>query len=317
MTTGVVYHPDYLQHETGHHPENPLRLKKIIEHLEKLDYLRRLRLISPRPASPEDVELVHDGEYVAAISHAFEKGVRYLDPDTPICSTSYRVALLAAGGVLEGIKSIMKKEVQNALVLCRPPGHHATRNRAMGFCIFNNVAIGAKYLTRNYQLDRVAVVDVDVHHGNGTQEIFYDDPAVLYVSLHQFPHYPGTGRADETGEGKARGTNLNIPIPPGAGDSEYMGLMETKVVPKLRDFSPQFILLSLGFDAHSSDYLSQMELTDDGYRKMTEKLVETAGDLCRGRFLSVLEGGYNLRVIPRLVQHHLDVLQSVQGNSPE
>ena len=306
MTVGLVYHPDYLKHDTGHgHPERPQRLTWIMKGLEKDGALQRVTPLSPAPAALDTVHLVHPPAYVDELKVAARRAPTALDPDTTISPASFDVALLAAGGVTTAIDAVCQGKLTRALVLVRPPGHHATATRAMGFCLLNNVAIGARYAQRAHQLARIAILDWDVHHGNGTQDIFYDDPSVFYCSLHQYPYYPGSGAASETGGGAGAGTTLNCPMPAGSGDDEYLATLDRTVLPRLRTFQPDLLMISAGFDGHRDDPLAAINLTEAGYAAMTERAVALAIASCQGRIVSVLEGGYHPRALPASVAAHL------------
>ncbi len=222
MKVGLVYDPVYLKHDTGQHIENARRLEAVISHLEQTQLKQQLTLIKPRAASTEEISLVHHNQYISHIRDVAQRGGGWLDVDTVMSSDSYQTATYAAGGAIRASEAVMNGEVGSAFALVRPPGHHATSQRAMGFCLFNNVAIAVKYALAKYKLDRVIIIDFDVHHGNGTQAAFYDNPQVLYVSTHQHPFYPGTGELEETGSGAGKGTTLNIPLPAGCGDAEYL-----------------------------------------------------------------------------------------------
>jgi acetoin utilization deacetylase AcuC-like enzyme len=309
-TTGFVYHPDYLRHLTGSfHPEVPERLSAIFKSLECNGQLKKLTRIEPVAADEKWVSKYHDGKYVEILRNSSNVDrLVYLDGDTPLCNESFRIALLAVGGVLEGISRIMEKTVENCFCAVRPPGHHAGRDWGMGFCLLSNVALGANYVREKFHLERIAIVDWDVHHGNGTESFFYDDPQVLYISLHQWPCYPGTGRAEDTGVGAGKGFTLNIPMRAGSGDEDYLARFDEQVLPKLREFSPQFLLVSAGFDGHREDPLAGMQLTEVGYFSMTRALVEIAEEFCERRICSVLEGGYNLEALCASVECHLRAL---------
>lgn len=311
--TGLVYHPTYLQHITGPgHPERPERLTAIIDDLDRSGLLQKLTRIQPRAADLNWVEAVHTPDYVNAVKKACAQGVQWMDsPDTPICSSSYDVALLAVGGVLAAIDAVMAGTVSNAFCAVRPPGHHATANKAMGFCLFNNVAIGARYVQKRWHAHKVLIVDWDVHHGNGTQQAFYSDPSVLYFSVHRFPFYPGTGAAGERGAGDGLGYIINVPLPAASGDEAFITSFRQRLVPAADDFRPNFILISAGFDAHRDDPLGGMRMSEDGYAALTRIVMEIAGQHCNGRLVSVLEGGYNLQALARCVRAHL--LQLLQG----
>ncbi|MEW6544949.1 MAG: histone deacetylase [Nitrospirota bacterium] len=305
--TGFVYHPDYLNHDMGAgHPESPERLRAIVARLEAGGLIGRLTRIKPAPVADEWITLIHEPAYLASLkAKAPSSGRVSLDPDTPICPGSLPAAYLAAGGGLAAADAIMAGQVQNAFCAVRPPGHHAERNRAMGFCLFNNVAIAARYLQRRHGVNRVLIVDWDVHHGNGTQQAFYRDPTVLFFSTHQYPHYPGTGGATERGEGQGEGTTINVPMSAGEGDDGYREIFERVLVPAADAFKPDFVLVSAGFDAHREDPLAGMGLTEDGYGALTKIVLDIARRHSQGRVLSCLEGGYNLAALSASVERHL------------
>jgi len=308
MKAGLVYDPIYLEHDTGRHPEKSQRLVAIMSHLEETGAKEKLTLLSPRPASIEELETVHAPEYVSEVKSKAERGGGWLDSDTIMCPRSYEVALYAAGGLLTGVESVVKGEIDSAFVLVRPPGHHATRNRAMGFCIFNNVAIAAKFALSNFNLSRVLIADFDVHHGNATQETFYADPRVLYFSTHQYPFYPGTGWMDEIGTGEGEGFTVNFPMNAGWGDEEYLRAYNEVLVPVARRFQPQLILVSAGFDPHWADRIAMMQVSVSGFAQIVLVLKRLADELCQGRLVFTLEGGYNLQVAASSVKATFDVL---------
>jgi acetoin utilization deacetylase AcuC-like enzyme len=310
--TALVYHEDYLKHRTGSvHPEHEGRLIAIIDHLKESDLWDKLLHITPSPADTKWILKVHTAEHLKSVKEACERGVTVLDRegDTYVCRESYAVALLAVGGVIAGIDAVASGKVKNAFCAVRPPGHHAGSSRAMGFCLFNNVAVGTRYAQEEHRLKRVAIVDWDVHHGNGTQEIFYEDPSVLYISTHQYPYYPGTGSASERGKGKGEGFTLNLPLSAGTDGEEYVKLFKEKIVPALQEFKPNIVLISSGFDAHKDDPLAALVLDEATYAEITGVLTEFAEKYCQGRLVSVLEGGYDLRALPRSVEAHLNVLR--------
>jgi acetoin utilization deacetylase AcuC-like enzyme len=308
MKAALVYDPIYLEHDTGSHPENSRRLIAMMSYLEESGVKERLVMLSPRAASVEEIQSVHTPEYVSQTKSKAESGGGWLDPDTVVCPKSYEVALYAAGGLLTAAEAVMNGEVDSAFGLVRPPGHHATRNRAMGFCIFNNVAIAANFALANFNINHVLIADFDVHHGNGTQDTFYSDPKVLYFSTHEYPFYPGTGRIDETGSGEGKGTTVNFPMNAGWGDEEYLRAFNEVLVPVARRFQPQLILISAGFDPHWADNLAMMELSITGFARMVKVLKELATELCGGRLVFTLEGGYNLQVDSYALRATFDVL---------
>lgn len=302
--TAFIYHEDYLKHKTGYmHPEHEGRLVAIVRHLQETELWSRLLHIRPESADPKWILKVHTEDHLKFVQGMCERGVSVLDQgDTHVCEDSYCVALLAAGGVLAGIDAVMSGKAKNAFCAVRPPGHHAERSRAMGFCLFNNVAVGARYAQSKHGIKRVAIVDWDVHHGNGTQEIFYEDPSVLYISTHQYPYYPGTGGAEEKGRGRGEGFTLNVPLKAGTTGEEYLELFEKLIIPAVDNFHPEFILISAGFDAHRDDPLAGILLTEETYAEITRMVLSAAGHHCEGRVVSVLEGGYDLRALPRCVE---------------
>ncbi|OGN96062.1 MAG: hypothetical protein A2Z77_07440 [Chloroflexi bacterium RBG_13_51_36] len=308
MKAGLVYDPIYLEHDTGDHVENSRRLVDAMSCLNETGIKAKLTGVPARRASLEELQTVHAPEYTSYVKSKAEKGGGWLDPDTVISLKSYEAALYAAGGVLAAVDAVMTGEVDNAFALVRPPGHHAIQDRAMGFCIFNNVAVAAKFALNNFNLHRILIADFDVHHGNGTQDAFYADPEVLYFSTHQYPFYPGTGWMDETGTGQGEGTTVNFPMTAGWGDEEYLRVFDEVVVPVARRFQPQLILVSAGFDAHWADQLAMMKVTVTGFAQMAMILKELAAELCQGRLVFTLEGGYNLRVVASSIKATFDVL---------
>ena len=308
MTVGFVYDPIYLQHDTGQHPENARRLEAIIAHLEQTKLKHHLTPIEPRAASIEEISLVHQKHYISHIQDVAQGGGGCLDADTVMSPNSYRAALYAAGGAIKATEAVMNGEVNSAFALVRPPGHHATPQQAMGFCLFNNIAIATKCALANYELEHVLIIDFDVHHGNGTQAIFYDEPRVLYISIHQYPLYPGTGFIDETGMGEAEGTTINIPLPPGCGDAEYLQTFEQVVVPAAKLFRPGLILVSAGYDSHWAERLAMMQVSIIGFAQIAKTIRELADELCHGRLVFMLEGGYNLQALSCSVKATFDML---------
>jgi acetoin utilization deacetylase AcuC-like enzyme len=313
--TGYVYDPRYLLHKPGAgHPEQPARLEAIQGRLESTGLLQELTLIPPQePPAPLDwVARLHDADYIRRFKEACARGAAIFEvPDCGISPESYEIALLAVGGVLAAAAAVMGGGVQNAFCAVRPPGHHAERARALGFCFFNNIAIGAVYLLEQFGLERVAIVDWDVHHGNGTQHLLDEDPRVFYLSLHEDPQYcyPGTGYRREQGKGPGKNFTLNLPLPPNSGDEAYLKALGEEGMPRLRQFAPQCLLISAGFDAHQDDPLAHMQLTRDGYRAMARLLLDLARETAGGRLITVLEGGYNLTALADCVEDHLRLLR--------
>ncbi len=292
---GLVYHPDYLIHTQRQHPERKERLEHIIAALDQQGLMGRLEMFSPQPAEVGDIELVHDPGYIRSIEEACNSGRPFLDMDTYIVPESYRVALLSAGGVLTGLRKVMGAGPRKVFALNRPPGHHAEPGKAMGFCLFNNIAVAAEAARRDYGLERIAIVDWDVHHGNGTQHTFEGDPGVLFISTHQSPAFPGTGAVSETGRGSGEGFTVNIPLPPGSGDYEYGEIFERVVIPIIDQFEPELLLISAGQDAYRQDPLAGMSLTHRGFYDLAGVLSAAADRWCDGRVLLCLEGGYHLQ----------------------
>ncbi len=306
--TGLVYDDAYLDHKAAFwFPEKPARLTRILDRLRADGLLERLVEISPIAAAPELIETVHERKYIDHIREACESGKTHLDKLrlVPICRKSYDTALIAAGGVIAGVDAVMNNEVSNAFCAVRPPGHHALPDRAMGFCIMNNVAVAARYLQDAWDLQKILIIDWDVHHGNGTQAAFYDDPTVLYFSTHQWPFYPGTGGEGETGQGPGEGYTINVPMHVISGNEDYEKVYEEKLIPAAVAFDPDFILISAGFDAHIYDLLSLMKLTDAGFAKLTRIVKNLADKTCQGRLVSVLEGGYHLESLAASVAAHI------------
>lgn len=296
--TAIVYTRKYLNHKSGHgHPESPKRLKRIMKELHNSGLLEsgKCSLVEPEPAKIEDVELVHDSDYIRLVKKVSEHGGGVLDlGDTVVSAKSFDTALLAVGGAINAVNLAMKRKFQNAFALVRPPGHHAGPYYAMGFCLFNNISIAATYLLKNFSLDRVLILDVDTHHGNGTQEIFYETDKVLYVSLHEDPMgFPGTGFADEAGNDEGLGYTVNIPLPFQSDDQIYLEAVNQIVLPIVRQYKPQFILVSAGFDGHYTDPIGELSLSTFSYAETFERILALASQLCDGKTVAVLEGGYS------------------------
>jgi acetoin utilization deacetylase AcuC-like enzyme len=309
--TGIVKDRRYLDHvmDPGH-PEGPERLREIYQMLEEEEMRGRpLGKVKPRPATRAELEMVHSPAYIDLIASTAGKPYYRLDGDTSTNAKSYETALLAVGGLLELIKVVMVGKFNNGFALVRPPGHHAERDKAMGFCLFNNVAVGAQYALKNFSLQKVLIVDWDVHHGNGTQNSFYENPQVLYFSTHRYGFfYPGTGAATEVGKGKGVGFNINVPLPAGVGDTEYGIIFEKILKPIALEYQPQLILVSAGFDIHYMDPLGGMEVSEKGFARMAQILMEIAEATAQGKLVLTLEGGYNVAAQRRSVKAVLEEL---------
>lgn len=308
--TGLLYDDVYLRHDTGPgHPERPQRLTAIMERLEKAGLLDKLVRLKPRKASLDWITTVHRPGYVENVKRSCEAEIGWVDsPDAPASAESYEVALMAAGGVLVAADAVMAGDLGNAFCAVRPPGHHAVPNQAMGFCLFNNVAVAARYLQKKHEISKVLIVDWDVHHGNGTQAIFYDDPTVFYFSVHRYPFYPGTGSEFEKGSGDGEGFTLNVPLPGGSDDEDYERVFDEIFKPAAEKFAPDFVIVSAGFDAHRLDPLGGMDVTGQQFAEMSRVVKRIADTSCQGRLLSVLEGGYSLEGLAESVEEHLRVL---------
>lgn len=309
--TAYVTHPDYRRHTLDHHPEHAGRIERIWQVIDQSGIAGRLRPIAPQPATLEQVTLVHTPSYVEHLERAARQGAGMLDPDTYLLPISYDVARLAAGGAVAAVDAVLNGEAHNALAVVRPPGHHATPRRAMGFCLLNNIAIAARHAQRAYpDVERVMIVDFDVHHGNGTQDAFYEDGSVLFASTHQHPFYPGTGALADTGSGAGQGTTLNMPLRAGTGNEGFKLLYERVLWPAARRFRPNLILVSAGFDAHWADPLAMLMLGLHGFAHLTRELIGMAQELCDGRIVFVLEGGYELEALSHGV---LNIAHALQG----
>ena len=310
--TGFLYDDRYLLHDTGpSHPEAPERLRAIYKGIKEAGLLPRLTPIQASRADLKWIETVHDKDYIHRFKAACRSGNTTFEyPDNQMCPETYETALLAVGGILDTVRLLMNDEIDNAFCAVRPPGHHAERDKAMGFCYFNNVAIAARYLQIKWGIRKVGIIDFDVHHGNGTQHIFEHDPSVFYYSMHEHPSfaYPGTGRVFEKGSGAGAGVTRNYPVLPGQGDSDYSYIIEHDFFPTFDRFEPEIILVSAGFDAHEDDDMSGIKLSTEGFSRMMKEIVLMAENHADGRLISVLEGGYCIERLPELAKNHVEVL---------
>jgi acetoin utilization deacetylase AcuC-like enzyme len=313
LPTAFFYHPDFLKHNPGsHHPECSQRLTRIIERLHADHLWEKLAHPEPKPASMESIGLVHAPAYIKLAQREIQEGRAGLSTgDTAVCKESWNAAILAAGAVTDAVDRVMAGKATNAFCAIRPPGHHARPQRGgMGFCIFNNLAIGARRAQKTHAVERLLIVDWDVHHGNGTQDTFYSDGGVMQFHTQQRGIYPGSGKEDEQGEGPARGLVMNYPLPRGTGNEEFKRLYQEKLVPAARRFKPQIILVSAGYDSHKDDPLGSLKLDEEGFAVLTQIVKSLADELCRGRLVVVLEGGYNLDATAASVSATLRVLLS-------
>ncbi len=315
--TGLVYHEDYLLHDAGAgHLERPERLSETIDYFRRKGILKKVLMLSPKPCTEEDILRAHTREHLEHIKNLSASGGGYIDPDTYCSPAAYEAARLAAGGCITAAKAVMDKEVDNAFALIRPPGHHAARNKAGGFCYFNNAAITARYLQKVCGLERIFIYDWDAHAGNGTMDIFYDDPSVLNISVHQDPRsfYPGTGCMEQMGHSRGLGFTVNIPVPAGTQDADYVKLLKEFVIPAMNAYKPDFVIVAAGQDSHEEDKISGLSLTEKGYGEMTRLLVAEASVVCGGRVVVELEGGYSL---PSFASSNYAILSSLTGISKE
>ena len=305
MKTGLITSSTYQNHNTGDgHPEKIDRVTVVIDNFKKLDN-KNLVWKKPTKFDKSLLEITHSSDYINFVEKSFPKqGLSFLDGDTIISPGSKDATLDAVGSIIAAIDGVQNKEFKNAFCAVRPPGHHAEKNKAMGFCIYNNVSVGAYYLLEKYKLNKVAIIDFDVHHGNGTQDIFYNNEKVLYISTHQFPYYPGSGNEQEKGK---YNNIFNIPLPAGTNSDEYLNAYEF-VLKKTKEFKPDFILFSAGFDAHKDDPLAQLNLKSNDFYKLTKRTLELSKSLCDGKIVSILEGGYDLRALQESTEAHVNAL---------
>ena len=311
MTTALVHHPIYQKHDTGPgHPETPLRYLAVMDALRgDVDLWNSLTEITPEKASKGVMLAAHTQQHYKRVEGAIEHGLDRLDADTTISMQSFDASLFAAGGACAAVDAVMQGEADNAFVAVRPPGHHSTAENAMGFCLFNNVAVAARHAQNQYkEIDRVAILDWDVHHGNGTQGIFYTDPSVFFFSMHQYPWYPGSGSRGETGHSRGLGSTMNVPVKANTNAAEQLRMFEGAIEDIARNFKPDLIFISAGFDAHITDPLGQLKLEDTDFTAMTGVVRQWADDVCGGRIVSCLEGGYNLDTLGETVRNHVAAL---------
>ena len=305
MKTGLITSDTYQNHDTGAgHPEKIDRVSTIIENFKKINN-KNIVWKKPSKVKKKILETTHSSDYIKFVQNSFpKKGLSFLDGDTIISPGSKDATIDAVGSIITAIDGVQKNEFKNAFCAVRPPGHHAEKNKAMGFCIYNNVAVGAHYLLNNYKFNKVAIIDFDVHHGNGTQDIFYDNEKVLYISTHQYPYYPGSGSEEE----KGKFNNIyNIPLPAGTNSEEYLNAYEF-VLKKLKQFKPEFILFSAGFDAHRNDPLAQLQLSSKDFYELTKRTLELSKTFCNGKAVSILEGGYDLMALQESSEKHVNAL---------
>ena len=311
-STAILADPIYKEHFTGEgHPERPARFDAVLHALERAGAIKDALRIQARPATEDEIALCHGRKYIEIVKRDVTHAPGVLSTgDTEIGPRSLEVALKATGGLLNAVDAVVDRKAPNAFCAVRPPGHHATPNRGMGFCLFNNIAVAARYAQKKFGIGNVLIVDWDVHHGNGTQDIFYSDGSVFYFSTHQSPWYPGTGAAGETGEGKGKGMTMNFPAPSGSGRKEILGAFQNMLLPAMRDFKPELVLISAGFDSRLGDPLGQFTLSDHDFTGLTGVMLEIADRYAGGRLVSVLEGGYSLAGLGAGVTAHVEALRA-------
>jgi len=313
LNTGIVKDDRYLRHETAaFHPESSLRLQSIYKMLEETGMNEKLIPIEATHATHETIGMVHQQSYIEFVAKTAGMGHSYLDPDTETSAESYETAKLAVGGLCNAVDSVMEGKTDNAFAFVRPPGHHAEADRAAGFCIFNNIAIGALHAIETFEIKRILIVDWDLHHGNGTQHSFYEDPRVLYFSTHQYPFYPGSGSVNEIGRGKGLGYTINVPLRVGPGDAEYLKIFRTILEPVAHAYEPELVLISAGFDTYYKDPLGGMNVTPSGFANLMRVMLNLADECCNGKLVAVLEGGYDLNGLTKSTGK---VLQEMSGET--
>ena len=313
MKTGLYTNPIFLEHDTGQHPENANRLRAILDKLESDKLMGKFKVEAGRTATSAEIKMLHTEKLISEVETASESGAQTLHTrDCVISAQTYKASLHAVGSVLDAALEVAERRLDNAFCAVRPPGHHAEFDTAMGFCFFNNIALAAEFLSREMGFQRILIIDFDVHHGNGTQHFFEERSDIFFVSMHQDPRtcYPGTGFAKENGRGVGTGYTLNIPVPPGIEDAEYLQIFSTDVKPKLEEYNPEFVLISAGFDAHRDDPLASLNLTESTFKKLSFELKRLAEQTAGGRMLSMLEGGYDLNALSSCVSEHLQILAS-------
>jgi acetoin utilization deacetylase AcuC-like enzyme len=312
-TTGIVFDSVFLKHDQYGHPENSKRLESILNELEKIDLLNKVSQLKSRSAETDELKICHSKEYIEYVREFCENGGGYLDPDTYANSYSFNAAVTAVGSSIDLTKEVISGNLRNGFALLRPPGHHALSNRSMGFCLFGNISIAAKAALNQTRIKKVAIVDFDVHHGNGTQALVGDDPNILFISTHQYPFYPGTGSIREIGNGKAEGTIINIPLQAGVGDEVFKIVYKKIIIPALERFQPDLILISAGYDAHWDDPLANLNLSLTGFDWISRELIKSAERICSGKIVFFLEGGYNLQVLSNGVANTIRGLLGIES----
>ncbi len=313
LFTGITFDPVFLKHDQPGHPESSKRLESILAGLKEKGLYEKVKNLESRLAKIDEIAVCHTKEYVKYVKEFCEQGGGYFDPDTYSNKYSFIAAATAVGSSIDLTIAVIKEEIKNGFALLRPPGHHALSNRSMGFCLFGNIAIAAKTALTHTGINKVAIVDFDVHHGNGTQALVGDDPNILFISTHQYPFYPGTGSSREIGDGDAEGTVINIPLQAGVGDEGFKTVYEKIVIPALHRFQPDLILVSAGYDAHWDDPLANLNLSLNGYDWIARELIKSAEEICSGKIVFFLEGGYNLEVLRSGIANTISGLLGIES----